>query len=164
MKCILSFCLLFLVFSPCAWSQMKQPIPDYFSRAQSVCVARVAAVHGRQVTFNVTETLRGTPGDILRLMDCTVNAGFRSRFKKDSEWLLVSSGPSNVSDQDTFGWPKLGDYGWRQTPIVRSGFEIYVQDYSYEDGENVRDKGPDGITGLTRGHILRLLQEHPYQL
>lgn len=181
MKSFLCFCLLFLAFSPCGWPQLqlqegkpivlmgeKRPIPDYFYMVENVYLARITAVHGHNLTFAVTETLRGNPKDILHLYlhDGTVTpAGKLRSYKKDSEWLLGQVGSKYISGlaKDVVGWVRIGVQGWLPTPIVHSGNEIYMQDVCEENGIGVLDKAADGTVGVVLDHLKRLLQEHPYK-
>jgi hypothetical protein len=159
MKYILLFCVIFVALSDFASAATKGPLPGYFHWAATVYLARVKSINNDKVTFAVTKTLRGNSASVLHL---TAASEWKSFFKQNTEWLLVSCAEGSQA-KDKVGWLMDGYCGWLPTSVVRDDGQIYVQDHDWENDHEVFDKAADGTAGLTLDYIKRLLKEHPYK-
>jgi hypothetical protein len=119
MKHLLSFCLLFLIFTNLALASSDAGIKNYLIRAKTVYLVRVTSLEDHKVTFSITETLRGEAQFALIL---TPESSFD--FKINSEWILVSM-PSG-GRKDSVGGVMFGWNDWYPGSVSNEGGKITV--------------------------------------
>ena len=149
-----------LSLSLCDVSSAASPGPIYgdFVWSNTVYVARVIFSDKAKVTFSITETLRGKPGETLTL---TPAWGFEA--KANTEGLLVSC-DKGWQDKNMVGWLMAGYCGWIPAPIIHDGKERYVQTMQWISGTGMEK--PDKVfsdqeSGYTIEHIKQLLEKLP---
>ena len=139
------------------------PLPEYFKSAETVCLANVTAVNGSQITFTVTQALRGKPDHVLNV---TRALGAES-YIKNSEWLLISC---SYGLANSVGWDEDRPASWIPGAVIRDGNHVYITDWTVRIPASDKqpfgiawDTTPDGKRCLTLDHIKRLLIEHPFK-
>lgn len=155
-------CLL-LMYAPLAKAELAMPLPNYFGSAEKICIARVTAVSGAEITFTVTEILRGKPDRVIQV----TRAGGAENYVQNSEWLLVSC---SYGLENSVGWDEDRPAVWIPGAVIRKDNQIYITDWTSRIPPSDKqpfgiawDTAPDGTRCLTLDHIKLLLKEHPYK-
>jgi hypothetical protein len=127
----------------------------YFRFAHRIYLAKVSAISGAQITFTITNVLRGDPAAKLTLLI----SGFPTTYNENAEFLLVSC----KGESSTVGWTSSGYNGWIPGDVVRLQGKIYVKDSPFIAGDKdiKLEQLPDGSKGLSLDHIREFLNDHP---
>ncbi len=110
---------LLLSASSIARAHLQPSIEEYVQFSRTVCIVKVTAISGDEISFSVEEVIKGGPPAILMLKPVFGD------FPLNSEWLLAATG----TNQNTVGWAIKGDYGWVNAPIQRVDGKIHLVAY-----------------------------------
>ena len=155
MKRFLFFlCLLLATASP-AWAHEDIPITGYLGAAKNIYLAKVTSVQGANISFALNEVLRGRPAHSLSLVAVPGQS-----YTKESEWLLVSVGPSPYGN-NSVGWVLKSDCAWVPSALIHSNGNVYIKTWTFPNSGIILDKLPDGSEGLTLDHLKQLVAQSP---
>jgi hypothetical protein len=154
--------LLFLILAGVpildAWGLPDFPPSAFLSSAGNIFLVRVSSSTPEQVTFLVTEILKGKPQDLVKLIPVP-----KREFKKDSEWVLMDLGSFNGKGQ--VGTLLSGDHQWQWLPaeVVSVGDVEYMKSgpSSNSNIDVVLKKLPDGSEGLPLEFAQKYTLAHP---
>jgi hypothetical protein len=122
-------------------------ITVYLQFCKTACIAKVTSITNGIATFEVEETIKGSPPHVLKLRIAEVPIAITP----DSEWLLAVA-----SGEDSVGWAMGGDYGWVNAPVRRFDGKIHlVGNFGYP----IPELSADPTKGLTVEQMKELAQK-----
>ena len=157
---------LFAAILAAAWTYSAQAHPDvplwvYFQHAEDIYLVKVSGTSRTNVTFVVTDVLRGKN---VTKMDLLVGS-WPQTYLLNSEWILASVPITQVGEGhgDYVGREMEGDDGWVPGQIVRFNGKPFLKEIYWSSEGSDLDPAPDGTKGLTLDHVKQLLQKMPYK-
>ena len=156
MKQLLLYGLLFLALPHIAFAMPAVTITMALPYADTAYLVRVLSLEKSNVTFSVTETLRGNPVKTLSLVLGDID------LKPNDELLICSSKASRSGQRGNMVGNEIdGVFGWNYTTVTREENEVYVEDAQLENGHWTSDKIINGKNYLTLEHIKRFMEQRP---